>query len=121
MFGMVQGLRRPGMPKSFQMSQAFAIHEVGKALVATVMRLDRERLGLKPRLERVERVSMVPRGRCGPCLTWSSWSCTAHMICYSMRHCLRRALAFHKYISIGLKLAPCHKTAPNRHVLRHLQ
>ena len=63
---MMQGLRRPGMPKTFQMSQSFAIHEVGKALVATVMRQDRERQGLKPRLERVERVSMVPRGRCSP-------------------------------------------------------
>lgn len=52
------------MPKTFQMSRSFAIHEVGKALVATVMRLDRERQGLKRRLERVERVSMVPRGRC---------------------------------------------------------
>ena len=51
------------MPKTFQMSQSFAVHEVGKALVATVMRQDRERQGLKPRLERVERVSMVPRGR----------------------------------------------------------
>ena len=67
---MVQGLRRPGMPKTFQMSQSFAIHEVGKALVATVMRQDRERQGLKPRLERVERVSMVPRGRCALSLTF---------------------------------------------------
>ena len=61
---MMQGLRRPGMQKTYQMSKSFAIHEVGKALVATVLRLNRERQGLKPRLERVERVSMVPRGRC---------------------------------------------------------
>ena len=52
------------MQKTYQMSRSFAIHEVGKALVATVLRLNRERQGLKPRLERVERVSMVPRGRC---------------------------------------------------------
>ena len=51
------------MPRDFKICKAFAIHEVGKALVATVMRLDREHQGLRPRLERVERVSMVPRGR----------------------------------------------------------
>ena len=54
------------MPKTFSISRSFAIHEAGKALVATVLRLDRERQGLKPRLERVERVSMVPRGRRAP-------------------------------------------------------
>ena len=64
--GAVQGLRRPGMPKTFSISRSFAIHEAGKALVATVLRLNRERQGLKPRLERVERVSMVPRGRRAP-------------------------------------------------------
>ena len=47
-------------------SKQFAIHEMGKALVATVVRQARESQGLKPRLERVERVSMVPRGRCAP-------------------------------------------------------
>jgi len=61
---MMQGLRRPGMQKTYRMSRTFAIHEAGKALVATVLRLNREQQGLKPRLERVERVSMVPRGRC---------------------------------------------------------
>lgn len=60
----VQGLRRPSMPATFRVSRQFAIHEMGKALVATVMRQARESEGLKPRLERVERVSMVPRGRC---------------------------------------------------------
>ena len=54
------------MPKTFSISRSFAIHEAGKALVATVLRLTRERQGLKPRLERVERVSMVPRGRRAP-------------------------------------------------------
>ena len=54
------------MPKTFSISRSFAIHEAGKALVATVLRLTRERQGLKPRLERVERISMVPRGRRAP-------------------------------------------------------
>ncbi len=62
----VQGLRRPSMPATFRVSKQFAIHEMGKALVATVARQARESQGLKPRLERVERVSMVPRGRCAP-------------------------------------------------------
>ena len=61
-----QGLRRPGMPRGFWVSRQFAVHEFGKALVATLLRQARERQGLKPRLERVERVSMVPRGRCAP-------------------------------------------------------
>ena len=60
-----QGLRRPAMPATFRVAAQFAIHEMGKALVATVLRKAREAEGLKPRLERVERVSMVPRGRCG--------------------------------------------------------
>ena len=70
----LQGLRRPSMPKSFRVSGQFAAHEVGKALVATVLRRAREDAGLRPRLERVERVSMVPRGRCAPppkCVTRS--------------------------------------------------
>lgn len=54
------------MPATFRVSQQFAIHEMGKALVATVLRQAREAQGLKPRLERVERVSIVPRGRCAP-------------------------------------------------------
>ncbi|CAL8467968.1 g7506 [Coccomyxa elongata] len=59
----LQGLRRPSMPATFRVSKQFAIHEMGKALVATVLRQAREAQGLKPRLERVERVSIVPRGR----------------------------------------------------------
>ena len=58
------------MPRDFKICKAFAIHEAGKALVATVLRLDRERQGLRPRLERVERVSMVPRGRYDIILLW---------------------------------------------------
>ena len=63
------------MPATFRVSKQFAIHEMGKALVATVLRQTREAEGLKPRLERVERVSIVPRGRCAslPC---HPWECT---------------------------------------------
>ena len=42
------------------MKRALAVHEAGKALVATLLRA---RSGF---LERVERVSMVPRGQCAP-------------------------------------------------------
>lgn len=63
-FFWVQGLRRPPMPPTYRVMQQFAIHEIGKAVVATVLRQAREQQGLKPRLERVERVSIVPRGRC---------------------------------------------------------
>ena len=42
------------------MKRALAVHEAGKALVATLLRA---RSGF---LERVERVSMVPRGQCVP-------------------------------------------------------
>jgi hypothetical protein len=47
-------------------AKQFAIHEFGKALMATLLRQSRATQGLRPRLERVERVSMVPRGRCAP-------------------------------------------------------
>jgi hypothetical protein len=59
----VQGLKRPGLQKEYRVTTQFAIHEFGKALVATVLRKAREAQGLRPRLERIERVSMVPRGR----------------------------------------------------------
>lgn len=50
-------MRRPPLPDRLPVKRAMAVHEVGKALVASVLR---ERTG---RLEKVERVSMVPRGR----------------------------------------------------------
>ncbi|KAK9845482.1 hypothetical protein WJX81_007602 [Elliptochloris bilobata] len=58
----LQGVRRPGLPDRMRQKYRFAVHEVGKALVATVLRAREQRAGRRPRLERVERVSMVPRG-----------------------------------------------------------
>ena len=62
-----QGVRRPALPDRMRQKYRFAVHEVGKALVATVLRAAEVDAGRRPRLERVERVSMVPRGRCAPC------------------------------------------------------
>ena len=55
-----QGVRRPPLPDRLPIKRVFAVHEVGKGLVATVLR---QRTG---RLEKVERVSIVPRGRWVP-------------------------------------------------------
>ena len=62
-----QGVRRPGLPDRMRQKYRFAVHEVGRALVASVLRAKEVEAGRRPRLERVERVSMVPRGRCAPC------------------------------------------------------
>lgn len=69
----LQGVRRPPLPDYLQVRKYFAVHECGKALVATKLR---QQTG---RLEQVERVSIVPRGRsvtvsalsgaCRSCLT----------------------------------------------------
>ena len=40
-----------------------ALHEAGRAMVATLLRQQRLVQGLPPHLERVERVSIVARGR----------------------------------------------------------
>lgn len=53
----VQGVRRPPLPDYLEVKRCFAVHECGKALVAIKLR---EKTG---RLEEVERVSIVPRGR----------------------------------------------------------
>ena len=53
----VQGVRRPPLPDYLEVKRCFAVHECGKALVAIKLR---EKTG---RLEQVERVSIVPRGR----------------------------------------------------------
>ncbi|KAL0050459.1 hypothetical protein WJX82_011563 [Trebouxia sp. C0006] len=53
----LQGVRRPALPDYLEVRKCFAVHECGKALVATVLR---DQTG---RLEQVERVSVVPRGR----------------------------------------------------------
>ena len=52
-----QGIRRMPLPDRLPVKRAMAVHESGKALVASLLR---QRTG---RLEKVERVSMVPRGR----------------------------------------------------------
>ena len=54
---LMQGVRRPPLPDYMPIKKALGVHEVGKALVATVLR---QQTG---RLEEVERVSIVPRGR----------------------------------------------------------
>ncbi len=53
----LQGVRRPALPDYLDVKKCFAVHECGKALVATTLR---DQTG---RLEQVERVSIVPRGR----------------------------------------------------------
>lgn len=61
--GHMQGVRRPALPDYLQAKQAMALHEAGRALVATVLRKAQLDQGLPPRLERVERVTVVARGR----------------------------------------------------------
>lgn len=63
---LAQGVRRPALPDRLRQKYRFAVHEVGRALVSTVLRSRELAAGRKPRLERVERVSMVPRGQCAP-------------------------------------------------------
>ncbi|KAL4448900.1 hypothetical protein ABPG77_007617 [Micractinium sp. CCAP 211/92] len=60
----LQGIRRPSLPDSFGVKDNLAYHEVGTAIVATL--LHRE----AGRIEPVERVSLVPRG--------SEWSRTIY-------------------------------------------
>ena len=63
---MLQGVRRPPLPDYLEVKKCFAVHECGKALVATILR---EQTG---RLEQVERVSVVPRGRSACiCCLWA--------------------------------------------------
>lgn len=52
----LQGIRRPSLPNSFAVKNNLAFHEVGTAIVATL--LHRE----SGRIEAVERVSLIPRG-----------------------------------------------------------
>ena len=56
-------MRRPGLPQYLRVRYCMALHEAGRALVATVLRRRRLAAGLAPRLERVERVSIIARGR----------------------------------------------------------
>ena len=51
-------MRRPPLPNRLGVKRALAVHEAGKGLVATLLRARTQYL------ERIERVSMVPRGGC---------------------------------------------------------
>ncbi|KAI3430488.1 hypothetical protein D9Q98_005083 [Chlorella vulgaris] len=60
----VQGIRRPSLPDQFAVKRIMATHEVGNALMATLLHRQHKRI------EAVERVSLVPRG--------SEWSRTIY-------------------------------------------
>ena len=53
----LQGVRRPPLPDRFISKRAMAAHEAGSAIIAVL------RHRLEGRIEPVERISMVPRGR----------------------------------------------------------
>lgn len=73
----LQGVRRPALPDYLEVRKYFAVHECGKALVATKLR---QQTG---RLEQVERVSIVPRGRS---VAVSSSSGACHSCLSPLRH-----------------------------------
>ncbi|KAI7845492.1 hypothetical protein COHA_001038 [Chlorella ohadii] len=60
----LQGIRRPSLPDSFGIKKNLAAHEIGTAIVATLLHRQHKRV------EAVERVSLVPRG--------SDWSRTIY-------------------------------------------
>jgi cell division protease FtsH len=53
----LQGIRRPSLPDRFPIRRAMAVHEAGTAIIATLLHKATQRI------EAVERVSLVPRGR----------------------------------------------------------
>jgi len=53
----LQGIRRPSLPDRFAIKKSMAIHEAGTAIVASLLHEEAQRI------EAVERVSIVPRGR----------------------------------------------------------
>ena len=53
----LQGVRRPALPDRFYSKRAMAIHESGSAIIAVLRHRE------EGRIEPVERISMVPRGR----------------------------------------------------------
>jgi cell division protease FtsH len=53
----LQGIRRPSLPDRFAIKKSMAIHEAGTAIVAMLLHKEAQRI------EAVERVSIVPRGR----------------------------------------------------------
>eukprot|EP00884_Botryococcus_braunii_P017855 jgi/Botrbrau1/4753/Bobra.0137s0025.1 len=59
----IQGVRRPSLRDTLRTKWRFAVHEGGKAVAATLLRQVIESAGRTSHLERVERVSIVPRGR----------------------------------------------------------
>ena len=61
--GCAQGVKRPGLPARMLMRRRLTAYEVGKALVAMVLRQRCLKAGRKAHLEAVERVTIVPRGR----------------------------------------------------------
>lgn len=60
----MQGVRRPSLPHYLRVRYCMALHESGRTLVATLLRRMRLAEDLTPHLEKVERVSIVARGRC---------------------------------------------------------
>ena len=84
----MQGVRRPPLPDYLEVRKCFAVHECGKALVATILR---DQTG---RLEQVERVSIVPRGRSAPApCCHACLGCLLHLhmqtpVCWHMYKCL---------------------------------
>ena len=55
---------RAGLREGLPSRRCMAIHEAGRALTATLLRQQALLAGSVPKLEAVERVSIIPRGRC---------------------------------------------------------
>lgn len=53
----LQGIRRPALPDRFPIKRSMAVHEAGTAIIASLLHQKAQRI------EAVERVSIVPRGR----------------------------------------------------------
>ena len=66
----LQGIVRSGLREGLPSRRCMAIHEAGRALTATLLRQQALQAGTTPKLEAVERVSIIPRGRCGPPQWW---------------------------------------------------
>ena len=62
----VQGIVRSGLREGLPSRRCMAIHEAGRALTATLLRQQALQAGAMPKLEAVERVSIIPRGRSAP-------------------------------------------------------
>ena len=53
----LQGIRRPSLPDRFRIKKCMAVHEAGTGIIATLLHRS------AGRIEPVERISIVPRGR----------------------------------------------------------